>query len=165
MPQLDPTWFASQLFWLAVVFAFLYAMLSRVILPPLMGILARREGAIASDLGRAQGAKTEAERAKDEYERTMAASRDKAQSLVAEAVGAQKSRMEQEMKKLDGEIGQKLADAGRKIEAQKRDLIAQLTPSAAEMASLIVEKLTSRAPSADEVSEAIEASAKTRKVA
>ena len=50
MPQLDPTWFASQLFWLAITFVTLYVVLSRFVLPPLLEIIARRAQTAQDDM-------------------------------------------------------------------------------------------------------------------
>ena len=60
MPQLDPTWFASQLFWLAITFAVLYTVLARAVLPPLQNIVARREGTIEGDIASAEALKEQA---------------------------------------------------------------------------------------------------------
>ena len=52
-PAFDPTWFASQLFWLAVFFLGLYFALGRYVLPKLSDTLEKRANRIASDLDEA----------------------------------------------------------------------------------------------------------------
>ena len=48
-PAFDPTWFASQLFWLAIFFTGLYFALSRFILPKLSDTLEKRSELIGRE--------------------------------------------------------------------------------------------------------------------
>jgi F-type H+-transporting ATPase subunit b len=155
MPQLDPTWFASQLFWLLVSFVTLYFILSKLILPPLLEILARREQTRASDIDQAQSLKTQAEDARLTYERALAEARAKAQQLVNDAVIGQKARAEKAGHELDRQIAARLTDAEQKIRAKKQELMDALTPATAELAEMIVGKLTQRTPAGDKTGSVI----------
>ena len=152
MPQLDSTWFASQLFWLLISFVALYAVLSRLVLPPLMEILARRLQTVDGDIERAQRCKSEAEQARQNYERTLAEARARAQQLVSDAVLAQKTAMEEATKELDADIAVKLASAERKIAEAKQKLTDALMPATAEITAMIVEKLTKQTPAPGKLS-------------
>ncbi len=154
MPQLDPTWFASQLFWLAVCFTTLYLLLSRVILPPLQGVIASRKGAIESDLVVAQDLKSQAELAKQSYESTLVKSREAAQSIIGEADSAAKKRAEEAKRSLETQISIQLANATAAIDAKKQELLKELLPSSVELSSLIVEKLTEQKPTAEQLKRA-----------
>src|SRR5687768_8785350 len=129
MPQLDPTWFASQLFWLFVTFMALYAVLAYMVLPPLQNIIARRQDTIEGDIASAEKLKTEAEAARQDYERTMAEARDRAQQLISDAMDKQKAKADLANKELDRQIATKLADASRRIATKKKELIDSLTPA------------------------------------
>jgi F-type H+-transporting ATPase subunit b len=155
MPQLDPTWFASQLFWLVITFSVLYLVLSRVMLPPLQAMLLKRQETLDHDIDQAQSMKSEAERARQEYERLLAETRAKAQQLLAEAQAAHKAKADRAVQEMDKEIEKKLADATRKIEAKKQELKAALSPATAELTAAIVEKLTRQAPTSEQVSRII----------
>lgn len=146
MPQLDPTWFASQLFWLAITFLTLYVLLARVILPPIMNIMAQRKGTVESDLVAAQTFKSQAEEAKELYERTLAEARARSQQLLNDAIQEQKTRAEQAGKELDVQIASKLSDAESRIQAKKQELLTALDPAATELAQVIVAKLVQHAP-------------------
>jgi F-type H+-transporting ATPase subunit b len=163
MPQLDPTWFASQIFWLVISFAALYFMLSRLILPPLLEIIARRAETLSSDIEMAQRLKSEAEQARVAYEKTMAEARSKAQSLMNDAVADQKAKAEAKGKELDRQIEQKLAAATAQIEAKKTQMLAELAPAAVELTAMIVEKLTNRAPKPEQVAQVLNELSKGRR--
>jgi len=151
MPQLDPTWFASQLFWLAISFMVLYVLISRVILPPLMKVIGEREDKVNSDLSMAQSYKTQSAQAKDKYEKTMAEARAKAQQLLDDAMLEHKNKAEEAEKKLEQDITAKLREAEERIGAKKQELMTSLEPATNELTATIVEKLLSQKPETDTV--------------
>ena len=54
MPQLNPEFFVSQLFWLAVFFTFLFVFLWRVSLPRIATVLEKRQNKIDENLSSAK---------------------------------------------------------------------------------------------------------------
>ena len=68
MPQLDPTYWASQAFWLILVFSILYISISKLYLPKLKIILISRENKIKEDLENANKFKDLSEEKLKEYE-------------------------------------------------------------------------------------------------
>ncbi len=156
MPQLDPTWFASQLFWLFVTFSILYLLLSRLALPPLQHIITSRKATIDNDLSVAQELKQKAELSKQSYEETLVKSRASAQALITEAEINSKKRAEEAIKALDAQTAIQSAKATAALTAKKQELLNELAPTAAEFSALIVEKLTMHAPSQDQIKKALE---------
>jgi F-type H+-transporting ATPase subunit b len=142
VPQLDPTWFASQLFWLVICFTVLYLLLSRLVLPPLMGVISSRQGAIDADLVAAQEFKTQAEAAKQGYEKTLAEARLSAQSLMIEAETTSKEQFQQAVKALDVQVTTQLTNASKNLSAKKQEMLAAIAPQISDFSSLIVEKIT-----------------------
>lgn len=61
MPQFDVSSFSSQLFWLAIVFAILYFIVSKFIAPKAESILTARNRCIEEDINHAEVYKKEAE--------------------------------------------------------------------------------------------------------
>jgi len=53
MPQFDPSTYASQLFWLAVMFVALYWIVSKIAVPRIGEVLEQRARVIQDDLDRA----------------------------------------------------------------------------------------------------------------
>lgn len=162
MPQLDPTWFASQLFWLAVFFVALYFMLSRWALPQLMATLENRERTKLSDIENAQTFKSQAEEARLTYERALSEARGKAQQLFIDAAAAHKANADKASRELDAQIARRIADAETRIQKQKQELIANLQPTAEELAGIIVEKLTRHSARNDRLKNVVSDLSKTR---
>ena len=71
MPQLNPEFFVSQLFWLVVTFSFLLVFLWRVSLPRIGNILEKRERKINEDLTAAKELQSEAENIQAKIEQQL----------------------------------------------------------------------------------------------
>ena len=61
MPQLNPEFFASQLFWLVITFVFLFIFLWRISLPRINSVQTKRENKIKEDIKKAKRLQAEAE--------------------------------------------------------------------------------------------------------
>jgi F-type H+-transporting ATPase subunit b len=155
MPQLDPTWFASQIFWLVVCFTLLYVLLARVVLPPLSKTIERRIHTVRDDISAADIAKNKAERARQDYEALLAQSRQMSQNLIAEVMAENKAHAEKTLKAMDAEIARKLTDAASRISNKKHELVAGLTPAATEFAAMIAEKITQKPVSTEQTSRVV----------
>ena len=68
MPQLDPQYWASQAFWLILVFTILYISISKFYLPKIKDNIDNRENKIKEDLENAQKYKEQSEKKLQEYE-------------------------------------------------------------------------------------------------
>ena len=71
MPQLDPTYWASQAFWLILVFTILYISISKFYLPKIKNNLDNRENKIKEDLENANKFKEQSDAKLKEYERIL----------------------------------------------------------------------------------------------
>jgi F-type H+-transporting ATPase subunit b len=85
MPQLEFADFLPQLFWLAVTFILLYALMSRLALPRVATVLAERDRQIEEDLARAERLKAEADETLRAYEAALIQARSEAQGLHRQA--------------------------------------------------------------------------------
>ncbi|MGE0753824.1 MAG: F0F1 ATP synthase subunit B' [Alphaproteobacteria bacterium] len=142
MPQLDPTWFASQLFWLLVTFVVLYVVMSKLVLPPLLDVMSLRKDTMESDLGAAQTMKTQAEDAKAQYEKALTEARARSLAVMDEAMKAHKAQAEAATRAMDAQVSAKLREAETRIRAKKDELKANLGPVATELSQSIASKLT-----------------------
>ncbi len=164
MPQLDPTSFASQLFWLTISFVILYVLLARVFLPRVQSVLSHRAGTLAGNIEAATRMQKEAGAAHTTYEKALAEARLRSQALLAEAQHAIAARAAASQSVLDKDIEKKLADAEASIRVAKQDVMAKLTPVSGELATLIVEALVHHKPSAKSVGTVINELSKERMV-
>lgn len=154
-PPFQAETFASQLFWLAITFATLYLMASRLILPRIGGIIEARSKRIENDLAEAQRLQAEADAANTAYEKALAEARARAQALANATREQQAAEAERNRKALEQRLNAKLAEAEKAIAATKTAAMGNVRGIAVEAASVIVERLIGAAPSGPAVTQAV----------
>ena len=85
MPQLDPTYWASQAFWLILVFTILYISIAKLYLPKIKNNLDNRENKIKEDLDAANKFKDLSELKMKEYEKILENSKKEVIKIHLEA--------------------------------------------------------------------------------
>jgi F-type H+-transporting ATPase subunit b len=133
MPQLDPSTFGSQLFWLAVSFVTLYVLLSVLVLPRIGATMAKRSEQLDGDLAEAEALRAKAEAALEAYEEALAQARTKAlvvaQTMRAE-VQAETARQKAE---LDAKLAEEAAAADSRLAATREAALAGLRDAAKDI--------------------------------
>jgi F-type H+-transporting ATPase subunit b len=159
MPQIEqlPLIYASQLFWLLLVFGLLYFVVGRGMVPKIQSVVQAREDKIASDLAVAQRAREEAETLEADYRERMDASRSEAMKLAAAAKATGGKESEARLKVVDDEVGAKLAEAEARIRGAVQKAMGEIETVAAEAAQELVGKLTGASVSSAEAKQAVKA--------
>ena len=142
MPQLNPSTFAPQLVWLAIIFTGLYFIMSRVALPRIGGMIEERRSRIESDLDRAQELKDDTERAIANYEAALAEARARAHAIAQEKRSALAAEVDAERGRLAAEITARVARGEKAIAAARDKALGQVAGIAADIAGDIVGQLT-----------------------
>ncbi|GAB4521612.1 MAG: F0F1 ATP synthase subunit B [Parvularculaceae bacterium] len=145
-PPFDPSHFASQLFWLAIIFAGLYLFLSRTALPRIATVLEERKNKVADDLDQAAELKSQAEEALRAYDEALAAAHAKANAIAASTRDALGEEIRALQAETDEEIARKTAEAEQRIAEAKEAALTHIRDIAAETAAEIFSKLTGGAP-------------------
>jgi len=155
LPQLDVDTFVPQLVWLAITFAFLYLMMSRVALPRIATVLEERKDRIARDLDQARELEEQAEEAIRQYEQALADARAKAHAIASETQAAIRAEVERQRQETDQQIEERVKAAEARIRDMKQSAMANVGEVAGEAAGAIVEKLLGNAPDASTVQSAV----------
>ncbi len=140
-PPFDPTYFPSQLLWLAITFGLLYWFLKRAVLPRIGNILEVRRDRIAQDLDQAARMKDEADAAVAAYEQELAEARSRANSIGQEARDKAKAEAEAERQKLEEGLNANIEKAEARIASIKETALKDVDAIAEETAGLIVSEL------------------------
>ncbi|MDX2157389.1 MAG: F0F1 ATP synthase subunit B [Hyphomicrobiaceae bacterium] len=150
-PPFDPSTFAPQLVWLAISFAALYFVMSRMALPRIASVLAERRERIQRDLAEAERLKSETDSALAAYEKSLADARGKAQGLAKDMRDRVATSMDAERRRVDDANTAKLAATEKQIADTKARALANVDQLAAETASAIVERLIGQQIGVDDV--------------
>ena len=141
MPQLDPSLFATQLFWLALTLIPLYLVLWKVALPRVGDVRARRRERIEDDLKKAEGLKAEAEAALAEYQAVIAQATQKAQDALRAAAHEASEYAARQREALSVRLTAEGDAAQARIEAESRRVIDDIGVIASELAQSAAHRL------------------------
>ena len=154
-PPFQSEYFPSQLVWLTISFVLLYALMSRIALPRIGGIMAARNKVISDDLAAAERLKEQSNAAQVAYEKALADARSRAQG-IASATREQQARETEDLhKRLDAQLHERLAAAEQSIAKSRGAAMGNVKAIAAETASAIVERLIGQRPPEEEIAAAL----------
>src|SRR5688500_6768858 len=144
MPQIEqlPFIFASQLFWLAVVFGIIFFGIGLGMLPKIQSTVELREQKIAEDLERAQAARAAAEETETAWRARTDAARGEAARIAQEAKQASAKDTETKVRAAADKIGVKVDKAEAKIREAVEAARAEIETVAAEAAREMTARLT-----------------------
>ncbi len=141
IPQLDPTWFASQLFWLAITFVTLYVVFSKKVLPEFSKTIDSRNERIQGDLEEAQKLKEEAEKVHEAYEEILDGARVKSSDLFLKTEENIKGKSANTMDNFRERSLSQSQETEGKVEKAKKAAMKDMDVIAAEIASQAAEKI------------------------
>ena len=155
MPQLNPEFFVSQLFWLIVTFSFLLVFLWRISLPRISNVLEKRERKISEDLTAAKELQVEAEKIQDTIENQLKQARADASDMIKTSSLSLQDKAQVELTKLDKELDAKIEQSAETIEKNKNESVSQIQSQINEITKLTLSKVVSFDISNDEIKSAI----------
>lgn len=156
-PPFDPTFYPSQILWLAITFGLFYWFLKKVILPRIGGIIEVREDRIGQDLDQAARLKTEADAALAAYEQELADAKAKANGIGQDARDAAKAQAEAERKQAEAANDAKLHEAEARIALIKDAAMRDVGRIAEDTAAAIVQELVGGSADKSKVAAAVRA--------
>ena len=142
MPQLDPTYWASQAFWLIIIFIALYLALSNLFIPKIKDSIDNRENKIKDDLDEAQKLKNLAEKKLKEYELSIEDAKKEVQKIIFESKNKLNLEIQSKKKEFEKEIEIEIEKAEKEIENLKKDSLKNILTISEEMASKVIEKIS-----------------------
>ena len=142
MPQLDPTYWASQAFWLILVFAILYISISKFYLPKIKNNLDNRENKIKEDLENANKFKEQSEERAKEYLLIL----EKAKKEISRIHFESKNLLDKDIKSkkelMEKEIEEEISKAQKEISELKKNSISFIQEISGSIVSNIIENIS-----------------------
>lgn len=148
MPQLDPSTFDNQIFWLLLSLVAIYLMVSRVVMPRLGGILATRSGTIANDIAAAEDLRAKAREAQGAYDKALADARAEANRIADETRDAIQGDLDRALAEADARIEARTAESARSIAAIRAEAGRSVEEVARETARELVAAMGGQADDA-----------------
>jgi len=141
MPQLNPEFWISQIFWLILTFGVLYIVLSKMILPKISSNLELRKSQIQDNIESAEKQRKESEAKLKEYDDIVLKSKVKAQNIFKEARDKVLKDINLKKETLDQQIDEEIKKVEKEIETLKNNAPEKINKIAIETSSEIIKKL------------------------
>ena len=159
MPQLNPEFFVSQLFWLAVFFSFLLIFLWRVSLPRISLVLEKRQRKIDENLLSAKMLQEQAQEIESNINNEISKAKQDADEKIKKAISSLQSDVSTKLSTLDEELEIKISNSEKEILKSKESQMKNIDNEIANITKITVSKITNLSISESEIEQAI----KTRK--
>ena len=142
MPQLDPTYWASQAFWLILVFTILYIAISKFYLPKIKDNLDNRENKIKEDLEDANKFKELSEAKLKEYEIILENAKKEVSKIHFESKNILDKDIQSKKNRLEKEIEKEISKAHKEILELKKNSISSIQNISENITSNIIENIS-----------------------
>ena len=141
MPQLNPEFWISQIFWLTLTFGILYVVLSKLILPKISANLELRKSQIQENIEAAEKQRENSEVKLKEYDEIILKSKMEAKNIFKDARDKVLKDINSKKETLDKQIDDEVKKAEQEIEVLKKGAPERINKIAIETSSELVKKL------------------------
>ena len=142
MPQLDPKYWASQAFWLILVFSILYISIAKFYLPKIKNNLDNRESRIKDDLDDAHKFKELSESKLEEYKKILEDAKKEVIKIHIESKNILDKDIKIKKETIEKEIEKEIERAQKEIIDLKRNSISDIQKISENIASNIIETIS-----------------------
>jgi len=156
MPQLNPNYWVSQIFWVILIFGTLYVILWRIILPKINENLENRKSQILTDLDDAQKFKDQSEEKLSEYNKILNQAKQEAKKILDETRKKINLDIKNKNNQFNLEIYKEIENAEKEIKMMKLSSIKDINKIAIEASSEIIKKVVGTEVNASSVSAIVE---------
>jgi len=156
MPQLNPDYWVSQIFWVILIFGTLYVILWRIILPKINVNLENRKSQILTDLDDAQKFEDQSKEKLSDYNKILNQAKQEAKKILDATKTKVNRDIENKKNQFNLEIKKEIEKAEKEIKTLKLSSIENINKIAIETSSEIVRKIISTEVNASSVSAIVE---------
>ena len=156
MPQLDPKYWASQAFWLILVFVILYISLSKFYLPKIKSNLDNRENKIKEDLENANKFKEQSEAKLKEYGLILDKAKKEVNKIHFDSKTALDKDIQSKKEVIEKEIEKEILKAQKEISELKKNSISSIQNISENITANIIENISGDKLNESSVKSAVE---------
>ena len=142
MPQLDPKYWASQAFWLILIFIILYISIAKFYLPKIKNNLDNRENKIKDDINDANKFKELSESKYKEYEKILADAKKEVIKIQIESKNILDKDIQSKKVAMENEIENEISKAQKEIDELKKSSLKDIRNISENITSSIIENIS-----------------------
>ena len=163
MPQLNPEFWISQIFWLIITFGILFIVLTKVILPKISDNLETRKSQILENIETADKQKEESQKKIDEYEKIILDSKLKAKSYFNEAREKILDDINKKKAELEKDLNEEIIELERELTDLKNKSGEKINKIAAETSAELIKELIGEEVNSSSIAAIVEDQSKINK--
>ena len=156
MPQLNPEFWVSQIFWLIITFGILYVVLSKLILPKISANLENRKSQILENIEAAEKQREESEQKIKEYEKIIQGSKNEAKNYFKQAREEVLKDISIKKETLEKELDEEVNKAEIEIKTFRDSAPEKIKKIAVETSSDLLQKLIGAEVNSSSISAIVE---------
>jgi F-type H+-transporting ATPase subunit b len=141
MPQLNPEFWISQIFWLTLTFGILYLVLSKLILPKISDNLESRKSQILENIEAAEKQREDSETKLRDYEEIISKSKLEAKTIFSQAREKALKDINTKREILDKQIDDEISKTEEEIKTLRDSAPEKINKIAIETSSELIQKL------------------------
>ena len=141
MPQLNPEFWVSQIFWLVLTFGIMYLVLSKLILPKISNNLESRKSQILENIETAEKQRENSETKLKEYDRIILKSKTEANSMFNQSREKAIKDINAKRDVIDKQIDDEISKAEEEIQALRDNAPDKINKIAIDTSSELLQKL------------------------
>ena len=141
MPQLNPEFWAAQIFWLILIFSGLYFIIYKIFLPKIIYSIENRKSRVVNDLNEAQKLKENAEIKLGKYNKIIEDSKKEAKKIIDDNKKKLDREIEIKKQKFNEEVKKELISTEKEIAALRKSSISDISRIASEISLEIINQI------------------------
>ena len=140
MPQLNTEFWASQVFWLILIFSILYLIIWKIFLPKITYSIENRKSKIVNSLDEAQKLKETAEKKLLEYNTIIENAKKEAKKIFEDNKKKLEKDIEKKKQKFNEDIEKELLEIEKEIKDLKKSSISNINKIAVETTTEVIKQ-------------------------
>ncbi len=141
MPQLNPEFWISQIFWLTLTFGIMYIVLSKFILPKISNNLESRKSQILDNIEAAEKQRKDSETKLKEYDEIISKCKLEARAIINQTSEKALKDINSKKEMLDQQINNEINKAEKEIEVLRVSAPDKINKIAIDMSTELLQKL------------------------
>jgi F-type H+-transporting ATPase subunit b len=155
MPQLNPQFWLSQIFWLTIIFITLYFLIHKFFSPKLFTLIDSRTNFIKSLLEEAELYKNQIQKLDNEYNLIITEAKNEAKKISIKLKNDFNDKISLKRKEFESILNSETLKAEQEINSFKKETLENIQNIAGDFSRELIEKIIGRAPDSSNLNSVI----------
>lgn len=141
MPQLDPSSFSSQIFWVSIIFFFLFLMVNFIFFPKIKNIRNERDNKINDFIKNAEIINEDAKNLRDKIDKELNKAKFDVENIINESIKRNRELFEKEIEKINYDFEKKSSQIQFDLDKRKSVIFKSISEYSYVLSNTIYEKV------------------------